>query len=422
MKRDNKPEVMSTGIAFDIGTTTLAAASVDTASGAVTDTLSAANPQAAWGADVLARIKAASEGPEGTLEKLSESIKAACNGLLLSLARGRKIREITVAGNSVMEHIFLKVSPASMARAPYRPVFREARVLKAEEAGLEAPGAGLYLFPIIGAFVGGDAVAAALYLGLREKTKNTLTIDLGTNSEIMLKAGEKLYVTSAAAGPAFEAGGLECGMTAGPGAIRGVAISGESLTLDVISAKTPKGICGSGLIEAAAALINAGIIEPSGRIKGAEEIHTNLANFIKEEAGGNRFILYRGASAEISLTQADIRGLQVAKSAIRAGISFLLKKAGLKPRDLDRVYIAGAFGASLEPNGLAAIGLIDPKWAGNIEFVGDAALKGAAMAFSKEKKSEASFIAANSTYLPLSGSRFFEKEFIREMDFAPLPL
>ena len=422
MTRDNKPGGKVTGIAFDIGTTTLAAASVDTASGAVIDTLSAPNPQARWGADVLTRIKAASEGPEGTLEKLSESVIAACNALLRSLAKGGGIKEITVAGNSVMEHIFLNVSPASMAKSPYRPVFRQARILKAEEAGLDAPGAALYLFPLIGAFVGGDAVAAALYLGLGESAKKTLTVDLGTNSEILLKTGERLYVTSAAAGPAFEAGGLKCGMTAGPGAIKGVDISGESMTLDVIGNKAPKGICGSGLIEAAAALIDAGIIEPSGRIKGAEEVHTNLASFIKEEAGGNSFILYRGASGEISLTQADIRGLQVAKSAIRAGTSLLLKKAGLRPRDIDHVYIAGAFGSNLEPRALAAIGLINPAWADSIEFIGDAALKGAAMAFSKEKKSEAERLAGNSTYLPLSGSRFFEKEFIREMDFAPIPL
>ncbi|HXI09814.1 MAG TPA: ASKHA domain-containing protein, partial [Thermodesulfobacteriota bacterium] len=325
---------------------------------------------------------------------------------------------ITAAGNPVMESILLGVSPEPLSRVPYRPAFTDARRVEATALGFNAPaGAMLYAFPLIGGFVGGDAVAVALSLGLGAASCPTLAIDIGTNSEILLSAGGNVYATSAAAGPAFEGGELKYGMTAQNGAIQGVKIAGDSLTLDVIGGVAPVGICGSGLIEAVSELIRAGVIERTGRIKGRDEIPDNLSSRIREERDGNSFILYRGPKAEVSLTQPDIRALQTAKSSTRAGVLMLLKKAGITASEVRGVYIAGAFGSRLEKGGLKTIGLLDEGWLENVSSVGDAALAGAVEALRDEKKLEAEELARRVKYVPLSGSQHFEKEFIKNMNF-----
>jgi uncharacterized 2Fe-2S/4Fe-4S cluster protein (DUF4445 family) len=404
------------GAAFDVGTTTVVCALVDLESRSVIATESVANPQARWGRDVVARMEAAISS-EGSLTELSEAIRGACKGLLLSLAGERlgQIQAASAAGNSVMEHLFLGLSPEPLSRVPYKPAFREARIVEPHGAGVGL-GCGLYLFPLIGGFVGGDAVAVALSLGMPGGDKPALAIDIGTNSEILLSSGGVLYATSAAAGPAFEGGEVMQGMTASSGAIQGVRIEDETVILDVIGNGAPRGICGSGLIEAAAALLKAGIIEKTGRIKDRDEVESNLSSRIKPGPSGNSFTLYRGARAEVTLTQDDVRALQTAKSATRAGVAMLLMKAGLEPRDVETVYIAGAFGSHLNEEGLRTIGLLDESWKG-IRTVGDAALEGAVLALDAGKKREAEQIARQARYVSLSGSAHFEREFILNMNF-----
>lgn len=408
------------GVAFDVGTTTIAAALVDLDSGRALSALSAPNPQSKWGVDVISRITTISKNPE-LLQALNRAVIEACNGLTHALTGGRSgvVREISAAGNSVMEHILLDISPEPLGRVPYKPAFKEAKRLPARDAGFDAgEGALFYAFPLIGAFVGGDAVAAVLALGLYESEKTALLIDIGTNSEIILCAGGTLYAASAAAGPAFEGGGVKCGMTAQSGAIRGVKIAGDSIALDVIGGVGPRGICGSGLIEAVSELLKAGLIEKTGRIKNAGEIHTNLSNRIKQAPEGNAVVLSKSPAGEITLSQGDVRSLQTAKAAIRAGIAILLKKAGINAADVETVYLAGAFGANLDPDALQIIGLLETEWKGAVRFMGDAALEGAARSLgSEEKKKEAGEIAAKAKYVSLSGSANFEREFIRSMDF-----
>lgn len=404
------------GAAFDVGTTTVVCALVDLETRSVLGAESLPNPQARWGRDVIARMEAAISR-EGALEELSVAIKDACRGLLLSLA-GHRLEDVTMAvaaGNSVMEHLLLGISPEPLSRVPYKPAFKEARTVEAGEAGLGLS-CGLYVFPLIGGFVGGDAVAVALKLGMPGGDKPVLAIDIGTNSEILLSSGGVLYATSAAAGPAFEGGEVRFGMTAAPGAIQGVKIEDDTVILDVIGKVAPKGICGSGLIEAAASLLKAGIIENTGRIKDRDEVSNNLSSRIKTGPEGNTFTLYRGASGEVSITQDDIRALQTAKSATRAGITMLLMKAGIGPEDIAMVYIAGAFGSHLKEEGLRAIGLLDEAWT-DIRTVGDAALEGAILALDDERKREAEAIAGQARYVSLSGSAHFEKEFIKNMNF-----
>lgn len=413
----NKENITGAGVAFDIGTTTVVGSSVDLATGKVLATISAPNPQARWGRDVISRINAI-VGDRALLERMRSAVVGTCNEIIERLKVPGPLTAITAAGNPVMESILLGVSPEPLSRVPYKPAFTDAKRVEAKGLGLKAPaGALLYAFPLIGGFVGGDAVAVALSLGLGKAPYPTLAIDIGTNSEIILSAGGAVYATSAAAGPAFEGGELKYGMTARNGAIQGVKIAGDTLTLDVIGGVAPVGICGSGLIEAVSELIRAGVIERTGRIKGRDEIPDNLSSRIREESDGNSFILYRGPKAEVSLTQPDIRALQTAKSSTRAGVLMLLKKAGITASEVRGVYIAGAFGSRLEKGGLNTIGLLDEGWLENVSSVGDAALAGAVEGLRDEKKLEAEELARRVKYVPLSGSSHFEKEFIKNMNF-----
>ncbi|MBI5559892.1 MAG: DUF4445 domain-containing protein [Deltaproteobacteria bacterium] len=411
------------GIALDVGTTTLAGSLVDTGDGRVMGTASLPNPQKRWGADVISRIESITGNPR-LLERLQRCAVSAFDGIISELLRGsgkrkKELKEISAAGNSVMEHILIGVSPGPIGTAPYKPVFKEAKRLAARDIGLDVPPrTRLYAFPIIGGFVGGDAVAVTLSTGIAKGKGNILAIDIGTNSEIILSTPRGLFTTSAPAGPAFEGGEMECGMTAAKGAISGLRIEGGTLKLDVIGRVRPGGICGSGIVDAAAELFKTGVIDPSGRIKERAEVPTNLADRIKKKKGENSFIIFRGPSGEITLSQRDVRAVQVAKAALKAGISVVLEKAKTRPDDIEKVYIAGAFGSHLKKESLADIGVVDRAWLGRVESVGDAVLNGARLTLlSDDYKKEAEEIAKTAKYIPLSGSRLFEKEFIKNMSF-----
>jgi len=214
-------------------------------------------------------------------------------------------------------------------------------------------------------------------------------------------------------------------MIAEHGAIQSIKIENDKIAIDVIGNVSPRGICGSGIIDCVAKLLNAGIIDASGRIKNRNEVEGNLANRIKEETQdlrlktqGNEFVLYKDAKKEITITQKDVREIQLAKGAIQAGIQLLLKKARVNSEEIDRVFIAGAFGSNINKQSLADIGVIENKWLGRVTFVGDAALDGARLALcSEEKRKEAEEIAEETKYLSLSGSAHFQKEFIKGMEF-----
>lgn len=416
-KRTKGAKPPSIAVALDIGTTTIAGAAVDR-EGRVLAEASAPNPQSRWGLDVLTRLNAIAVDPP-LLGEMRRAVLSECNSLIKSVSGGSLVSEVSAAGNSVMEHLLLGVSPLTLLRPPYKPAFKEATRMNARQAGFDAADdAPLFVFPLIGGFVGGDAVAAALALGLSRSKGVCLAVDIGTNSEILVQVKGTIYAASAAAGPAFEAANISCGMTAQNGAIEEVGFSNDEVSLGVIGKTRPMGICGSGLVDAVSMLRTSGIVDPSGRIKGRAEVHTNISNRIIESDSENSFILYRSAASTIALTQQDIRSLQNAKAAIRAGIEVLLKRAGVAPTDVEKVYIAGAFGAHLKPKSLANIGLIDERWAEIAESAGDAALDGARVVLgSEERKEEAQDIARNAKYVSLSGSAHFEREFIRRLSF-----
>lgn len=414
MTKNEKP-----GIAFDIGTTTIVGALVDLENCRGKKTAFLPNPQMKWGRDVLSRILATIDNPEA-LKSVQQATAGACNEIIKKLANPEDVQFVTIAGNSTMEHLFLGISPAKLAKVPYKPAFRQANKIKAAASGIIInPEAYVYTFPLIGCFIGGDTVAGILSTEIHKSKRASLLIDIGTNNETVLASGKAIFATSTAAGPAFEGGGVKYGIMAKRGAIQGMKIESGKVVLDIIGNAVPEGICGSGIIDAIAKLLGAGIIDRTGRIKSRDEIEGNIANRVREAGQeGNEFILYKDAKKEITITQKDVREIQLAKGAIQAGIKLLLKKAQIAADEIDKIFIAGAFGSNINKQSLAQIGVIEKEWLDKVVFVGDAALDGARLALcSEEKRREAEDIALQTKHLSLSGSAHFQEEFIKGMEF-----
>ena len=405
--------------AFDLGTTTIAASLVDTATGERLAVTGALNPQRRWGADVLARLGAASlpetlSAMQGALalemERMAEELLSRAGAASGELAR------VAVAGNPAMEHIALALPVASLAYPPFRPLFSAGKDATTLDLGWrrELPA---YLLPLPGGFVGGDLLAFLFGLGAGD-ARGTLYLDMGTNAEIALFDGERFLATSAAAGPAFEGGNLRCGMAALPGAISGVSIEGDRVVLQTIAGATPRGICGSGVLEAVAALIGCGIIEPTGRLRPSVEIESNLANRVQEVNGVPAFVLHRDAAGVVYLDQEDIRALQLAKGALRGGMEILLAKAGLSLDDVTRVVLTGSFGAVLSPAVLKKVGIFSEKMVRITGFIREGALAGVErLLVQKDGREALEALAQKVRVIPLSGTPLFEKLFLAHIDF-----
>lgn len=405
--------------AFDLGTTTIAASLVDPASGERLGLAGALNPQKPWGADVLTRLTAASDpeqlrAMQGALaremERLVEELLAQAGADFSELA------QVAVAGNPAMEHIALGLPVASLAYPPFRPLFSAGKTATTLELGWsrDIPA---YLLPLPGGFVGGDLLA--FLFGLQEApTRGTLYIDMGTNAEIALYDGQRYLATSAAAGPAFEGGNLHCGMSALPGAVSGVSIEGDRLNLATIAGAAPRGVCGSGVLETVAALIGAGIIEPTGRLRHQSEIDSNLGNRVQEVNGIPAFVLHRDASGLVYLDQEDIRSLQLAKGALKGGMEILLSKANLSWDALYRVVLTGSFGAVLSPEVLKMVGIFNEKMVRISGFIREGALAGVErMLLSSDGREQMESLAQKVRVIPLSGTPLFEKHFLANIDF-----
>jgi len=404
------------GVAFDLGTTTIVGSVVNLETGEAGDRVTVANPQRQYGADVMTRIDAV-KGDEKLLGEMQSLVASACSDIIEELEVDAQA--ITIAGNTVMEHIFTGVSPLCLGKAPYKAAFKEAKIINAKSIGFRVgENVNLYTFPIIGGYVGGDTVSVLLALDVLNIKEKIVVIDIGTNSEIVVKGNKGIYSAATPAGPAFEGGEVRDGMVAGDGAVEGFSIVDDKVELRVIGDKKPLGICGSGLIEAVGSLLDNGIIDKTGRIKGSDEIETNIANKIKKAEDGNKFVFHMGAKGEVALTQSDIRALQFAKGAIIAGLNMLFDKSETKSDEIDKVYIAGAFGSHLNAKALATMGVLRHEWLDKVDVVGDAALRGAEIALaSANKRQEAEKIAEDTRYVSLSGSKNFETEFIQAMNF-----
>lgn len=406
-------------VAFDLGTTTIAASLIETTGGARLAAISSLNPQRSYGADVLARLQAASDPAvlaelksclAGEMERLAEALLEAAGVAPERLAR------IAVAGNPAMEQIALGLPCASLAYPPFRPQFSAGQEVTTRDLGWQRD-LPAFLFPLPSGFVGGDLVA--FLFGSREAAKpGTLYLDLGTNAELALFDGERFLATSAAAGPAFEGGNLACGMAALPGAIASVNIEGDRLRLVTIGGAPARGICGSGVLEAVAALLAAGVIDRTGRIKDPGEIGSNLANRVQQIDGAAAFVLQRDARGVVYLGQEDIRALQLAKGALRAGMEILISRAKLEFEGLSEVVLTGSFGAVLSPEVLKNVGIFNESMVIISGFIREGALLGVERFLCEpEGRARLDELAENVRVLPLSGTAAFEKRFLANLDF-----
>lgn len=410
----------SIGAAIDLGTTTIAASLVNIGSGERIAHASSLNPQREFGADVILRLQAACESEEN-LRRMGQLVNGEVERLvedLLSRAGvdSHSLSTIAAAGNPAMEHLLLGLPVGSLVHPPHRPLFRDLRYVEATQLGWKMDKR-LCLFPLPSGFVGGDLVGF-LYSVLDTAPSSSLFVDVGTNAEIALAAKGKITATSAAAGPAFEGGNLSCGMAALPGAIERVAVSREGVTFSVIGNAPPAGICGSGVIDVISGLVEAGIIDSTGRLLPAMEIGTNLGNRITAINGDPAFVIYRDAARQVFLTQKDIRDVQSAKAAMRAGIEVLFSHAGISADDLDRVVLTGSFASRLSVEGLKSIGILTSKMVHNTDFIHGGVVAGVEKALTRPHGfDEVKTLAERIRVIPLSGTPVFQKLFIQHMNF-----
>jgi uncharacterized 2Fe-2S/4Fe-4S cluster protein (DUF4445 family) len=333
---------------------------------------------------------------------------------------------MTVVGNTTMQHLLLAVSPAHLAQAPYVPAYTGAQCVTAGELGLRAdPGAHIWLLPNIAGWVGADTVGVLLSTGIYAETEPALAIDIGTNGEMAMGSRDRLITCSTAAGPAFEGAHISSGMRASAGAIDAVQIKADVLW-HTIGDGTPRGVCGSGLVDAISELLRVGVIDTQGRIQSSEAVaelgYPALAARIQGENRHRTFDLVSasdaGADRPIRLTQRDVRELQLAKGAVRAGIEIMMKELGLRPDDVRKVFLAGAFGNYIQPSSALGIGLLPHFMNAELVPVGNAAGSGARLALlSRRLRTLADELLEHVEYIELSGRPDFQDEFVSAMLF-----
>ncbi|HPD14272.1 MAG TPA: ASKHA domain-containing protein [Planctomycetota bacterium] len=417
------------GLALDIGTTTVVGSLLDLTTGHEAALAARTNPQVSFGDDVVARITHASEG--NGLRELQEKVVGCINDIVAEVAARagiarEAIYEVTTVGNTTMNHLLLGLDPRQIAQMPFAAVVRAAMVVPAAELGIAVhPRARLYAMPNIAGFVGGDTVGVILAANLLACRKPTLAVDIGTNGEMVLGTGRRLIACSTAAGPAFEGARIRFGMRAADGAIEQVRF-GRDVETSVIGDARPRGLCGSALVDAIAELLRAGILEPSGRMLGPGELPRKLPQALRRRVvpgeRGYDFILAHEAETDLGspilLTQGDIRQVQLAKGAIRAGIEVLKGELGLDDARLDGILLAGGFGNFIRRRNALRIGLLPPVEHARIHFIGNAALVGAKMVLAcADYRAQAEVISRETEYLELGGLPEFQSHFAEAMLF-----
>ncbi len=418
------------GAAVDIGTTTIASYLVDLRSAKRLCVNSLLNPQKIYGADVISRIKHTMDSAEG-LEQLHSQIVNAINAsvsVMCSQARisPDNIYAITLVGNTTMLHLLLKVDPRYIASAPFTPAFTATVKLRAQELGISINPDGLVcVLPTVSAYIGADTVGAVLSTGMHTQADTSLLIDIGTNGEIVLGNRDRLYACSSAAGPAFEGANIRNGMGSIAGAISTVSLR-QGLSCTTIGDMRPIGICGTGVVDALAQLLEVGIVDETGRIdmewKPKVPGQAALAERLSAVDGMNAFIMCNKEETpicrEIAITQKDIRELQNAKAAIAAGINVLVKKAGISFNDIKTVYLAGGFGSYINIESALKIGLIPSALEGKIQTVGNAAGQGAIETLiNSDSLKTAEEISRRIKYIELSASKDFNDYYVECMMF-----
>lgn len=433
------------GIAFDVGTTTVAAMLWDLEKKVQLETETCVNPQRFAGSDVISRIAYSRNGKENrqrlrqaVVEKMDELAGKLClqAGLVTETPSDAEegcgkdgkilpVSKVTAVGNTAMCEILLGLPLAGLSAAPFHKEYTGFVSKKGSELGFSFLGeAQITVLPSIDGYVGADALAVYTYVKRKDDRKNLLAVDIGTNGEILLIGREKSYACSAAAGPALEGAAVFQGMGAAPGAIEEVRVLGsfprQNLSCKVIGDCSPKGICGSGLVDALAVLRKLKVIDETGYLLNAAEARKAgapelVCRRLTAESGENR-ILLTAAEDPVYLTAGDIRQLQLAKGAIRAGIEVLLHKAGITKDELEHIYLAGAFGSYIKPENAAAIGLLPDIPLERITHTGNCAGAGAVMALLSENTvMEMKRYADRICHVELAQEEKFQEYFLRYM-------
>ena len=428
----NEPEKVESNAgtlaACDIGTTTVVCYLIDKETGQIIAVRSDANPQRSFGADVLSRIDAAARTDDndkanGGLQLMQSQIVSLLNGFISEMLMecGRtKVCLFSVAGNTVMCHLLMGISPEKLGRAPFMPDEYFGREFNPLDIGLENCQT-MIIFPAVSGFVGGDITA-----GMMETVncrKLTLYLDIGTNGEMALGKGDRYVCCATAAGPAFEGAQIEMGMPASRGAVDKVWLEGRRIKYSVIGNDRPVGLCGSGLIDALAILLKAGIIDENGTILSGQELPILFRSYVfeveaEDVAQSTESSLAVHIAPGVYITQEDIRKLQLAKGAIAAGIDILFKEYGCKPCDLDILTFAGGFGNYIDKASAAAIGLFPPELLDRTKEVGNAAGNGAvSAALSQDAWERALEISKDMRYIELASYPHFDEMYVEHMNF-----
>ena len=409
------------GVCVDIGSSKVICHLVNLLTGETVARANAENPQVMYGEDVVARITYTSKKPENLL-KLQRLVVDTINFLIDSVCRQsgishENVYEVVFVGNSVMHHIFLGITPKYIGVAPFIPVFGDLRGFLAKNLGLNINGEGMVTaIPLIGGFIGSDAVANLIITKIYESDEISLVIDIGTNTEILLGNSKKIMACSVPSGPAFEGAHISSGMKAVSGAIESVRIEGEDVICRTIDDAKPKGICGSGVIDLVTELYFAGIITRTGKFKNMDSPQIK-----KEDVP--KFVIVKSSESEnggdITITERDINEFLLAKGSLKTGWKILVKKYGIEQSQIKNIYLAGSFGTHVNIENAISLGIIPEIDRDNIFFAGETAVGGAKIALkSVPERDKLERVLEKVEYIELSVEKSFNKEYLKSIPIS----
>ena len=386
-------------LAIDIGTTTLVVALVDKNSGKIIKRIARLNPQGSFGADIISRISAYKKGYGKELQSL---VIGEINDMISTIVDNSELDAVVVA-NTTMLHLFAGEDPSGIGEAPFIPTFIDERDYDGRELGFNAKK--VKLLPSASAYIGSDVIAGAVATGLISD-KTQLLVDLGTNGELILSTNGKFYAVSTAAGPCFEGARIECGVGGIDGAINSVKVKDGEINFTTVGGYSPCGICGAGLIDAVAVMLENGIIDETGAFT------DDYPKALESKVKGDKFYICES----VYISQKDIREVQTAKAAISAGIETLMMETGVS--SVENLYLAGGLGLYLNASSAVKIGLIPPRMLAETKAVGNSALDGAiATVTSENALTEVRKIATEVKVIELSSSSRFNELFVDKMFF-----
>ena len=412
------PDTKLLGLAVDLGTTNIGIFLIDLHSGTTINSTGVENPQLKFGSDVISRVDAAVKSPDCTdemhhlvVDVLNEVVEDLCTRHRLSVDQ---IVDVVVAGNTAMHHLFARLPVTGLGLAPFAPVITAAIDFKAGELGLHAAaGAYIHMLPNVAGFVGGDHTAMLLGICADAEKRTVIALDIGTNTEISLIHEGKVSSVSCPSGPALEGGHISCGMRAATGAIEAVTVEGGKINLTTIGDTTPLGICGSAVLDIVSAFYKVDGINERGQIQ-------EDCGHAAQLDGAKCFLLHEDEH-DVVFTQEDIRAVQLAKGAIRAGIDLLLETAGLGYNQVEKIVVAGAFGNYIRIDSAITIGMFPDLPLDQFEQVGNAAGIGAKLALlSFPLREKAGLLASSSDYIIQAGNPRFNDIFMRSINFPKL--